>query len=157
MAKLIVPKEELADHIGKVVGTSDWFEISQERINAFADATDDWQFIHIDEEKAKETPFGGTIAHGFLTLSLLTPLLEDACIMPEGVTMGVNYGFNKVRFLAPVRAGAEVRVVVTLVDAAEKRPGQFMMTNKIKMEINGEKNSALIAEWVTMLMTGDAA
>jgi acyl dehydratase len=115
--------------VGQVVGTSAWVEVTQERINQFAEATGDFQFIHIDAEKAKLTPFGGTIAHGFLTLSLI-PLLtqESDCPRPEGVKMGVNYGGNKTRFLAPVRSGKRVRGVFKLLELDEKRPGQWQQT-----------------------------
>ncbi len=141
--------QELQAKVGQVIGTSDWFEVTQERINKFAEATGDFQFIHIDEEKAKLTPFGGTIAHGFLTLSLI-PVLSA---MTEGarvsdVKMGVNYGGNKTRFISPVRAGKRVRAHVKLLDLVEKRPGQWQQTNEYTIEIEGEDKPALIAEWV---------
>jgi acyl dehydratase len=141
--------QELSAKTGEVIGVSDWFEVSQERINKFAEATGDFQFIHIDEEKAKLTPFGGTIAHGFLTLSLI-PVLGQ---MTQGsrvdnVKMGVNYGGNKVRFIAPVRAGKRVRSHTKLTELVEKRPGQWQQTNEITIEIEGEDKPALIAEWI---------
>lgn len=140
----------IKDLVGQVVGTSKWIEVTQERINQFAEATGDFQFIHIDEEKAKLTPFGGTIAHGFLTLSLI-PLLtmESDCPRPEGVKMGVNYGGNKTRFLAPVRSGKRVRGVFKLLELDEKRPGQWQQTMEITVEIEGEEKPALICEWIT--------
>ncbi len=136
--------------VGQVVGTSEWIAVTQERINQFAEATGDFQFIHIDEEKAKLTPFGGTIAHGFLTLSLI-PLLtaQSDCPRPEGVKMGVNYGGNKTRFLAPVRSGKRVRGVFKLLELGEKRPGQWQQTMEITIEIEDEPKPALICEWVT--------
>ncbi len=136
--------------VGEVVGTSAWVEVTQERINQFAEATGDFQFIHIDAEKAKLTPFGGTIAHGFLTLSLI-PLLtqESDCPRPEGVKMGVNYGGNKTRFLAPVRSGKRVRGLFKLLELDEKRPGQWQQTMEITVEIEGEPKPALICEWIT--------
>jgi len=136
--------------VGQMVGTSAWVEVTQERINQFAEATGDFQFIHIDAEKAKLTPFGGTIAHGFLTLSLI-PLLtqESDCPRPEGVKMGVNYGGNKTRFLAPVRSGKRVRGVFKLLELDEKRPGQWQQTMEITVEIEGEAKPALICEWIT--------
>jgi len=136
--------------VGEVVGTSAWVEVTQERINQFAEATGDFQFIHIDAEKAKLTPFGGMIAHGFLTLSLI-PLLtqESDCPRPEGVKMGVNYGGNKTRFLAPVRSGKRVRGVFKLLELDEKRPGQWQQTMEITVEIEGEAKPALICEWIT--------
>ena len=141
--------QELQAKVGQMIGTSDWFEVTQERINKFAEATGDFQFIHIDEEKAKLTPFGGTIAHGFLTLSLI-PVLSA---MTEGarvtdVKMGVNYGGNKTRFISPVRAGKRVRAHVKLLDLVEKRPGQWQQTTEYTIEIEGEDKPALIAEWV---------
>ena len=141
--------QELQAKTGEVLGVSDWLEVSQERINKFAEATGDFQFIHVDEEKAKLTPFGGTIAHGFLTLSLI-PVLSS---MTEGarvtdVKMGVNYGGNKTRFISPVRAGKRVRAHVKLLDLVEKRPGQWQQTNEYTIEIEGEEKPALIAEWV---------
>ena len=141
--------QELAARTGQVIGTSDWFEVSQDRINKFAEATGDFQFIHVDEEKARLTPFGGTIAHGFLTLSLI-PVLGQ---MTEGarvsnVKMGVNYGGNKTRFISPVRAGKRVRSHTKLLDLVEKRPGQWQQTNEYTIEIEGEDKPALIAEWV---------
>lgn len=136
--------------VGQVVGTSPWVEVTQERINKFAEATGDFQFIHIDEEKAKLTPFGGTIAHGFLTLSLV-PLLtqESDCPRPEGVKMGVNYGGNMTRFLAPVRSGKRVRGVFKLLELEEKRPGQWQQTMETTVEIEGEPKPALICEWIS--------
>ena len=141
--------QELAAKTGEVIGVSDWFHVTQERINMFADATGDHQFIHIDEEKAKLTPFGGTIAHGFLTLSLipvLSAMTEGARV--SNVKMGVNYGGNKTRFISPVRAGKRVRAHVKLLDLVEKRPGQWQQTNEYTIEIEGEDKPALIAEWV---------
>lgn len=141
--------QELQAKVGQNIGVSDWFEVSQDRINKFAEATGDFQFIHIDEEKAKLTPFGGTIAHGFLTLSLipvLSAMTEGARV--SNVKMGVNYGGNKTRFISPVRAGKRVRAHVKLLDLTEKRPGQWQQTNEYTIEIEGEDKPALIAEWV---------
>ena len=143
--------QELAAKTGEVIGVSDWFEVSQDRINKFAEATGDFQFIHIDEEKAKLTPFGGTIAHGFLTLSLIPVLsatTEGARV--SNVKMGVNYGGNKTRFISPVRAGKRVRAHTKLLELVEKRPGQWQQTNEITIEIEGEDKPALICEWITL-------
>lgn len=149
MAKTMAPAE-IATMVGQQIGTSEWFEVSQERINTFAEATGDFQFIHIDQEKAKMTPFGGTIAHGFLTLSLIPVLTaESDCPRPEGVKMGVNYGGNKTRFIAPVRAGKRVRGHFKLLELVEKRPGQWQQTMEITVEIEGEDKPALMAEWIT--------
>ena len=136
--------------VGEHLGTSEWVLVDQDRINKFAEATGDFQFIHIDEEKAKLTPFGGTIAHGFLTLSLI-PMLGASTDGPKiaGVKMGVNYGGNKVRFLSPVRAGKRIRSHVKLLELEEKRPGQWQQTNEVTIEIEGEEKPALIAEWIS--------
>ena len=142
--------QELQAKVGQNIGVSDWFEVSQERINKFAEATGDFQFIHIDEEKAKLTPFGGTIAHGFLTLSLipvLSAMTEGARV--SNVKMGVNYGGNKTRFLAPVRSGKRVRGHFKLLDLSEKRPGQWQQTLEYTLEIEGEDKPALQAEWIS--------
>ena len=142
--------QEIAAKTGEHLGTSEWVEMSQERINQFADATGDHQFIHIDEEKAKMTPFGGTIAHGFLTLSMI-PYLSANSDIPrvDNVKMGVNYGGNKTRFISPVRAGKRIRGHWKLVEMVEKRPGQWQQTAEISIEIEGEDKPALICEWIT--------
>ena len=144
--------QEIAARTGEVIGTSQWAEMSQERINQFADATGDHQFIHINEEAAKMTPFGGTIAHGFLTLSMI-PYLSANSDMPkvEGVKMGVNYGGNKTRFISPVRSGKRIRGHWKLLELVEKRPGQWQQTCEITIEIEGEDKPALICEWITQL------
>lgn len=131
---------------------SDWVEVTQAMIDQFADATGDHQFIHVDPAKAALTPFGGTIAHGFLTLSLM-PLLGSLTPQPaiEGVKMGVNYGGNKVRFLTPVRSGKRVRGRFKLLELVEKRPGQWQQTNEVTVEIEGEDKPAMIAEWISQI------
>jgi acyl dehydratase len=142
----------LSAKVGTVLGTSEWITVDQEMINKFADATGDHQFIHVDEAAAKMTPFGGTIAHGFLTLSLF-PVMMAKSDMPkvDGVKMGVNYGGNKTRFLAPVRSGKRVRGQFKLLNLEEKRPGQWQQTLEFTVEIEGEEKPALLAEWVTMM------
>ncbi|MDF1820654.1 MAG: MaoC family dehydratase [Alcanivoracaceae bacterium] len=148
----IVEPSELKSWEGKELGASDWFEIDQDRINAFADATLDHQFIHVDPEKAKATPFGSTIAHGYLTVSLL-PYLQTSIadfLLPKGMKMGMNYGFDKLRFMAPVKVGKRVRAVATLLDATEKKPGQWLMKYQFTVEIEGEDKPAVIAEWLLM-------
>lgn len=145
-----VSAEELKSYVGKQLGTSEWIVVDQNMINIFADSTGDHQFIHVDEEKAKETPFGGTIAHGFLTLSLMPLMMAKADMpRPKDVKMAVNYGLNKVRFLSPVRSGKKVRGHIKLLDLEEKRPGQWQQTIEISVEIEGEEKPALLAEWVT--------
>ena len=145
-----IPPQEMQKLVGQTLGSSEWVLVDQEMINKFADATGDHQFIHIDEEKAKLTPFGGTIAHGFLTLSLI-PMLGASTDGPKvgGVKMGVNYGGNKVRFLAPVRSGKRVRGHFKLLELEEKRPGQWQQTLEFSVEIEGEDKPALIAEWIS--------
>ena len=141
--------QEIATRVGETIGTSEWVEMSQERINQFAEATGDHQFIHLDEAAAKMTPFGGTIAHGFLTLSMI-PYLSANSDLPkvDGVKMGVNYVGNKTRFIAPVRSGKRIRGHWKLLELAEKRPGQWQQTNEITIEIEGEDKPALITEWI---------
>lgn len=143
--------QDLAKQIGRET-VSDWVEVSQDMIDKFADATGDHQFIHVDPERAKLTPFGGTIAHGFLTLSLM-PLLSSKAHQPtiDGVKMGVNYGGNKVRFLTPVRSGSKVRGRFKLLELDEKRPGQWQQVNEFTVEIEGQDKPALIAEWISQI------
>ncbi len=140
-----VPKEELQNYVGKELAPSEWMLLDQERVNMFADATDDHQFIHVDPEKAAETPFGGTIAHGYLTLSIIPKLSMLSSLIPENTTMAINYGLNKVRFMTPVPVGSEVRAVTKVMSVDEKRPGQFLITNQVTIEIKDEKKPALIA------------
>ncbi len=147
-----VKAEALAEYVGQSLGQSEWFQIDQDRINRFADATLDHQFIHVDPEKAKHTPFGGTIAHGFLILSLL-PYFQSKMadmIVPDGLKMGMNYGFDKIRFLAPVSVDSTVRCVATLKEMTEKKPGQFLFKVELSVEIEGEDKPALIADWLLM-------
>jgi len=149
-----VAVSDLQSLVGTEVGTSEWIMVDQDRINVFADVTEDHQFIHINEDMAKMTPFGGTIAHGFLTLSLLAKFSESAGIVIEGVKMGVNYGFEKVRFLAPVPSGSKVRGRFTLKSAVEKKPGQHLLTYEVTVDIEGGDKPALIADWLGMQFTG---
>ena len=118
----LVPKEKLNDYIGKEIGCSDWFLVDQEQINKFADVTKDHQFIHINEEQAKKTPFGSTIAHGFLTLSMLTYLTENCRLIPEGTVMGINYGFDKVRFVMPVKVNSRIPCTIKTAVLHRKKP-----------------------------------
>ena len=145
-----IPASELAGRIGQEVGVSGWITVDQARIDAFADATEDWQFIHVDPARAKQTPFGGTIAHGFLTLSLLSKMTYEATPVLEGVVMGINYGFDKVRFLQPVRAGSRVRGRFKLLEATEKEGGRWLLKHEVTVEIEGQPKPALIAEWLGM-------
>ena len=147
-----VDPADLKSYEGKELGASEWFQIDQDRINAFADATLDHQFIHVDPEKAKATPFGTTIAHGYLTVSLLPYLqaqIQDY-VLPKGMKMGMNYGFDKLRFMAPVKVGKRIRAVAKLLEATEKKPGQWLMKYEFTVEIEGEDKPAVIAEWLLM-------
>lgn len=141
-----VPVAELKDYVGKELGRSEWLTIDQERINLFAEATGDYQFIHVDPAKAAQTPFGGTIAHGFLSLSLIPKLMEDIMILPKGLKMAVNYGLDSVRFIQPVKVNSKVRLKVDLVDVTEKKPGQWLLKATATLEIEGEEKPAYIAE-----------
>ncbi|MBL4610028.1 MaoC family dehydratase [Halopseudomonas sp.] len=145
-----VPVSELTSYIGKDLGHSEWMTIDQERVNQFADCTEDHQFIHIDEEKAKQTPFGGTIAHGFLSLSLLPKLSAGLLIRPEGLKMAVNYGMDSLRFIQPVRVGSRVRLQSTVMDVTEKKPGQWLIKARSTLEIEGSDKPAFIAEALSL-------
>lgn len=141
--------EQFAELNGTEVGASEWFTVQQDRVDEFARATDDFQFIHVDPEKARATPFGGTIAHGFLTLSLLPMFMQQAALpVPAGLKMGVNYGGNKTRFLAPVKVGARIRGRFRQLAFDARAPGQFQHVLEYVVEIEGEEKPALIAEWV---------
>jgi acyl dehydratase len=154
MALKTVSLEEFHALVGTKFEPGPWLSIDQDRINTFADCTEDHQFIHIDEEAAKQTPFGGTIAHGFLTLSLMVKMIEDVGVMPENVVMGMNYGFDKIRFLSPVRAGKRVRANVELLDLTEKDGGRLLIKQGVSVEIEGEETPALVAEWLSMVVCG---
>ncbi len=146
-----IPAAELPSLIGTEIGVTDWIEIDQERVNAFADATLDHQFIHVDPVAAAATPFGGTIAHGFLTLSLLPYLLQDISPEVEGALFAMNYGTDKVRFLQPVKVGSRIRARNSLAGAEEKRPGQWLVKQAVTMEIEGEEKPAMVAELLAMI------
>ena len=141
-----VPAAELKNYVGKDLGRSEWLTIDQNRINQFAECTGDHQFIHVDPEKAKLTPFGTTIAHGFLSLSLIPLLTSPLLVMPEGLKMGVNYGLDSVRFIQPVKVDSRVRAQVTLLEVTEKNPGQWLLKSKVTLEIEGQEKPAYIAE-----------
>jgi acyl dehydratase len=148
---ITVTAAELPSLVGKELEPSSWLEITQERVNRFADATNDHQFIHVDVEKAAQTPFGGTIAHGFLTLSLVPDLLSENGFHVKGTVMGINYGSDKVRFLQPVRVGSRIRARQTLLEATEKRPGQWLNKLLVTIDIEGQSKPAMIAEFLSML------
>ncbi|MGN6154935.1 MAG: MaoC family dehydratase [Sphingomicrobium sp.] len=145
--------DEIAARVGQEIGVSGWLTVDQDRIAAFAEATEDRQFIHVDPEAAARTPFGGTIAHGFLTLSLLSRMAAETILVPETTKMVVNYGLDWVRFLAPVRSGKRVRGRFTLDGIEEKASGQILLRHVISVEIEGEDKPALSAVWLTLLFT----
>lgn len=140
--------------VGAEVGVSEWFTVTQDRINAFADATLDHQFIHVEPARAAtESPFGVTIAHGFLTLSLLPHLGSGVKLVPEGTKVEINYGTEKVRFLAPVPVDSQIRARVALADVTERRPGRYLIKRMITVEIKGSDRPALVAETLTLVIT----
>ena len=145
--------DEIRSRIGDELGASDWIEIGQDRISDFAEATEDRQFIHVDQDAAAQTPFGGTIAHGFLTLSLLSRMAAEAMLLPQSAKMVVNYGLDRVRFLAPVRSGKRVRGRLTLESVDEKAPGQILLRHAVTVEIEGEDKPALSAVWLALVIT----
>ena len=147
----IASLDDIRARIGTDIGTSDWIEVTQDRIDAFAEATEDRQFIHLDPVLAAQTPFGGTIAHGFLSLSLLSRMAADVMLIPDTTKMAVNYGLDRVRFLAPVKSGKRVRGHFTLDSFDEKAPGQFLARNTVTVEIEGEAKPALTAQWLGLL------
>ena len=147
----LAPLDEIRAQIGQEIGTSDWLDVTQDRINQFADATDDHQFIHVDPVAAASVGFGGTIAHGFLSLSLMSRMAADAMLVPDGVRTAVNYGLDRVRFLAPVKSGKRVRGRFVLDSVVEKAPGQILMRHTVTVEIEGEEKPALTALWLTMI------
>ena len=147
----IASLDQIRALVGQEVGVSSWLEVDQERLLAFAEATEDRQFIHTDPDAAARTPFGGTIAHGFLTLSLLSRMGAEAMLLPEGIKMAVNYGLDRVRFLAPVRSGKRVRGRFTLDSVEEKAPGQWLLRHTVAVEIEGEDKPALTAAWLGLM------
>lgn len=149
---IMIKKAEIDQYIGYVCEPTDWFEVTQEQVDGFAHCTLDRQFIHIDPVAAAKTPFGGTIAHGFLTLSMLSHFSESYSPFIEGFSMGINKGFDKVRFVAPVRVGSRIRCHAKVLDINEKRPGQFDFKTEVTVEIEGGEKPALVAEWLGVQM-----
>jgi len=143
--------DDIRTRVGEDIGVSGWFEIGQQRIEEFADATEDRQFIHVDPEAAAQTPFGGTIAHGFLSLSMLSRMAADVMLIPDSTRMAVNYGLDRVRFIAPVRSGKRIRGRFVLDSVEEKAPGQILMRHTVTVEIEGEERPALTAEWLGLI------
>lgn len=147
-----VPAATLGDYIDQPSKPTDWLLIDQERINGFADITMDHQFIHVDPDRAVRTPFGGTIAHGYLTMSLISHFLGQCAVMPEKSAMAINYGSDKVRFLQAVKVNSEIRARATLLSVSEKAPGQILTKTKIAIEIKGEELPAMVAEILSLFV-----
>jgi len=147
---ITVSLNEFASSAGRELEPSDWLLIDQERVNQFATATNDHQFIHTDPDRAAQSPFGGTIAHGFLTLSLLSYLNAQNLVVPEGMVMGINYGSNKVRYLAPVSVGERIRSHQKLLEVSQKKTGQWMVKSAVTVEIENKEKPAMIAEILSL-------
>ncbi len=151
----VVPLDEIESYLGQETHRSAWFTIDQDRVDAFADATLDHQWIHVDRDAAAAGPFGSTIAHGFLTLSLLVHLGEGSLVVPEGVAMMINYGTDKVRFLNPVKVGSRVRLISTFAAFTERSPGRYLAAQHVVVEIEGEETPALVADTLTLVVMDD--
>ncbi|GBD84072.1 putative enoyl-CoA hydratase 1 [bacterium BMS3Abin02] len=151
----VVPVDRLDDYIGRDLGVSDWMTVDQARVDAFADTTLDHQFIHVDPERAKATPWGTTIAQGFLTLSLVPYLLSSTGIVPEGTVMAINYGTDKVRFLEAVKVPSEIRARASLADVTKKGPGRYVLKVDATVEIKGVEKPALVAEMLAMFVVAE--
>lgn len=152
MTKPVLSYEELRGKVGQELGVSEWMVFDQERINSFADCTGDRQWIHIDQEQARRrSPFRTTIAHGYLTLSVIGALIQEIGVVPENTQAAVNYGLDKVRFLTPVKSGARVRMRTVLMSMEDKGPRQYLLKAENTIEIDGEANPALVAETLVML------
>ena len=147
--------EDMPGLAGQELAPSEWLEITQERVDQFAVATNDHQFIHVDPEKASQTPFGGPIAHGFLSLSLLSFLNAQSAAVPENLVMGINYGSDKIRYLMPVRVGKRIRSLQKVLEVAEKKPGHWLIKTQVTVEIEGESVPALIAEILSMMVVAE--
>ena len=147
----IVPIADIRDRVGKEIGVSSWLTMDQHRIDEFAESTEDRQFIHVDPQAAAQTPFGTTIAHGFLSLSMLSRMAADAMLVPDSMRMAVNYGLDRVRFIAPVKSGKRIRGRFRLDSIEEKAPGQLLLRHTVTVEIEGEEKPALTAEWLGLL------
>jgi acyl dehydratase len=151
----VVSPNKLQDYVGNEVGISDWLTMEQSRIDQFAEATGDHQYIHVDPERAAQTPFGTTIAHGFLTLSLLSQFSsQSGGIKLENAVMGINYGLDKLRFINPVKVNDRIRARFKLLSAEEKKPKHYLLKYEVTVEIEGEDKPALIAEWLGMTVLG---
>lgn len=153
MAKKDVPVENLRNYVGQEIAVSDWFEIDQERVNQFARCTEDPQWIHTDIEKAKAGPFGGTIAHGLLMISFVPPFLTKSLkFNMTGVSMFLNYGFNKIRFISPVKVGSKIRIRYRITEFADKGNGRFLIKVPCTFEVEGSEKPACVAEFLAMFV-----
>ena len=150
-----LPPEQLLEMAGHESGPSEWLTVDQERIDRFADATEDHQFIHVDPERAAATPLGSTIAHGFLTLSLLPRLNDELSLVPEGARWTFNYGLDKVRFLQPVRSGSRLRLWSKILEVKRKSGGRILLKSEARVEIEGEAKPAVIAETLYLFILGE--
>ena len=147
----VVPIADIRDRIGQEIGVSSWLKMDQQRIDEFAESTEDRQFIHVDPQAAAQTPFGTTIAHGFLSLSMLSRMAAEVMLVPDSTKMAVNYGLDRVRFIAPVKSGKRIRGSFRLDSIEEKAPGQLLLRHTVTVEIEGEEKPALTAEWLGLL------
>ena len=153
MAKKDVPVEDLKNYLGKEISVSDWFEIDQERVNQFAVCTEDPQWIHVDVEKAKDGPFGGTIVHGLLLVSLVPPFFTGNLeFNMTGASMFLNYGFNKIRFIAPVKVGSRIRIRFVPTEFQEKGSGRYLVTVSCTFDVEGSEKPACVAEFLAMFV-----
>ena len=153
---ITIAKAELSDWIGRRSEPGPWFTVTQEQINTFADSTHDHQYIHVDPEAASQTPFGSTIAHGMLTLAMLSHFSASVAPRIEGVYMGINYGFDRVRFLEPVKVNSRIRARMTILEATEKNPGEFLIKSAVEIELENAEKPALVAEWLTMQLVAES-
>ena len=149
----VLPLDKILEKVGQELGVTDWMQIDQERINQFAECTGDHQWIHVDKEKAAAGPFGTTIAHGYLTISLIPQFSGNIGVFPEGTMMAINYGANKVRLLNPVTVGSKIRDRISLGEVTEKSGGRILVSNTHTIEIEGQEKPALVAEMLTMFFT----
>jgi acyl dehydratase len=147
----VVSLDEIRARIGQEIGVSGWLTMDQPRIDEFAESTEDRQFIHVDPQAAAQTPFGTTIAHGFLSLSMLSRMAAEVMLVPDTTKMALNYGLDRVRFIAPVKSGKNIRGRFRLDSIEERAPGQLLLRHNVTVEIEGEEKPALTAEWLGLL------
>jgi acyl dehydratase len=147
----VITLDEIRSRVGQEIGVSGWLTMNQERIDEFADSTEDRQFIHVDPQAAAQTPFGTTIAHGFLSLSMLSRMAAEVMLIPDTTRMALNYGLDRVRFIAPVKSGKRIRGRFRLDSVDEKAAGQLLFRHTVTVEIEGEEKPALTAEWLGLI------